>query len=75
MAMDSGLDHRFTFTPASSIFVQCESQEELDRAFTKLSDGGKVHMPPGNYGFSQKFTWVDDRYGVSWQLSFSPVSS
>jgi predicted 3-demethylubiquinone-9 3-methyltransferase (glyoxalase superfamily) len=32
-----------------------------------------VLMPPGDYGFSKKFTWVSDRYGVSWQLNLGPV--
>ncbi len=67
-AMDSGLDHKFTFTPAISIYVACHSAEELDRAWKALSDGGVQHMPIGDYGFSQRFGWTDDRFGVSWQL-------
>ena len=35
----------------------------------QLADGGTVLMPPGSYGFSRKFAWVNDRYGVSWQLN------
>jgi uncharacterized glyoxalase superfamily protein PhnB len=38
-----------------SLFVDCESEAELDAAFASLSAGGKVMMPPGNYGFSAKF--------------------
>ncbi len=52
-----------------SLFVECESEAELDEAFARISDGGKVMMPPGNYGFSTKFAWVGDRFGVSWQLN------
>jgi uncharacterized glyoxalase superfamily protein PhnB len=45
--------------------------EELERVFGILADGGKVHMPLDNYGFSRRFGWVDDRFGVSWQLNLA----
>ncbi len=61
--------HAFTFTPSLSLFVECESEAELDAAFARLSADGAVMMPPGNYGFSTKFAWVSDRFGVSWQLN------
>jgi predicted 3-demethylubiquinone-9 3-methyltransferase (glyoxalase superfamily) len=67
LAMDSAVDHRFPFTPAVSIFARCESEVEFDSVFGELSQGGDVKMPPGNYGFSRKFAWFDDRFGVSWQ--------
>jgi predicted 3-demethylubiquinone-9 3-methyltransferase (glyoxalase superfamily) len=66
---DSPVKHEFTFTPSTSFFVNCESEGELDQAFGKLSSGGKIFMPPGSYGFSRKFAWVGDRFGVSWQLN------
>ena len=66
---DSPIKHAFTFTPSTSLFVDCESEAELDAAFGKLAAGGTVLMPPGNYGFSSKFAWVSDRFGVSWQLN------
>jgi predicted 3-demethylubiquinone-9 3-methyltransferase (glyoxalase superfamily) len=66
---DSPTKHAFTFTPSMSLFVECDSEAELDAAFASLSEGGKVLMPPGNYGFSAKFAWVSDRFGVSWQLN------
>ena len=69
MCIDSPVKHAFTFTPSISLFVECEDGAELDRAFAGLSEGGAVLMPPGNYGFSTKFTWVNDRFGVSWQLN------
>lgn len=67
--IDSPMKHGFTFTPSISLFVECDDEAELDEAFGKLSAGGQVLMPPGNYGFSTKFTWVQDRFGVSWQLN------
>ncbi len=68
MALDSGRQHNFTFTPALSIFVQCETESEVDALFQKLSEGGTVLMPLDKYPFSEKFGWVADKYGVSWQL-------
>jgi predicted 3-demethylubiquinone-9 3-methyltransferase (glyoxalase superfamily) len=66
---DSPTKHAFTFTPSMSLFVECEDEAELDRVFSRLSQGGQVMMPPDDYGFSKKFCWVSDRYGVSWQLN------
>ena len=70
MAFDSAMGHAFSFTPSMSIFVECESEEELDSLFATLSDGGVVMMTPDEYEFSKKFCWLADRYGVSWQLNF-----
>lgn len=67
--MDSSVQHAFSFTPSMSIFVECETEVELDAAFEQLSTGGGVLMPLANYGFSKKFAWVNDRFGVSWQLN------
>jgi predicted 3-demethylubiquinone-9 3-methyltransferase (glyoxalase superfamily) len=72
IAMDSGWQHDFTFTPAISIFVDCDRETELDEVYTGLSDGGMVLMPLQEYPFSGKFAWVQDRYGVSWQLNLTP---
>ena len=69
VCIDSPVKHAFTFTPSVSLFVECDSEAELDAAFGQLSAGGSVFMPPGNYGFSTKFAWINDRFGVSWQLN------
>ena len=71
MCSDSPVQHHFTFTPSSSTFVECDSEEELERVFAVLADGGKVHMPLDDYGFSRRFGWVDDKFGVSWQLNLA----
>jgi predicted 3-demethylubiquinone-9 3-methyltransferase (glyoxalase superfamily) len=68
---DSPVKHAFGFTPSISLFVECESESEFDSAFSQLSMNGRVLMEPGNYGFSLKFGWLDDRFGVSWQLNLS----
>lgn len=69
MCLDSVQVHDFGFTPAVSLFVTCDTEEELDRLFAALSAGGEVRMPLDAYGFSKKFGWTDDRFGVSWQLN------
>jgi predicted 3-demethylubiquinone-9 3-methyltransferase (glyoxalase superfamily) len=71
MCTDSPISHAFSFTPASSLFVTCASESELDRLAAAIGDGGQVLMPIGDYGFSKRFTWISDRYGVSWQLNFA----
>ena len=67
--IDSSVQHDFTFTPAISLFVECETEAEIDALCAKLSEGGKTFMPLGSYGFSRKFAWVADRFGVSWQVN------
>jgi predicted 3-demethylubiquinone-9 3-methyltransferase (glyoxalase superfamily) len=69
MASDSNVKHDFTFTPSISMFVTCDSEEEIDVAYAKLSQGGEILMPLAAYSFSAKFGWVNDKFGVSWQLS------
>ncbi|WP_343485708.1 VOC family protein [Allomuricauda sp. d1] len=69
MCSDSPPIHDWDFTPAVSNYVKCADERELEQLFTKLSENGKVMMPLGNYGFSQKFGFVEDRFGVSWQLN------
>lgn len=71
MCSDSFVKHGFTFTPSVSLFVECESADELEQAFRTLSDGGQVLMPLDAYGFSTRFGWVNDRFGVSWQLNLA----
>jgi predicted 3-demethylubiquinone-9 3-methyltransferase (glyoxalase superfamily) len=61
----------FNFTPAISFFVSCETEDELDRIWAQLSTGGKVLMPLGEYPFSKKFGWLEDQYGLTWQLNLS----
>jgi predicted 3-demethylubiquinone-9 3-methyltransferase (glyoxalase superfamily) len=67
--MDSPAHHEFTFTPSISLFVDMDDVAHQEKAFNALSEGGKVMMPLDNYGFSQRFAWVSDRFGVSWQLN------
>ena len=69
MCIDSNLKHEFDFTPSFSIFITCDTEEEIDELYEKLLEGGHPLMPIGDYGFSKKFGWLNDRFGVSWQLN------
>ena len=71
MAIDSMHPHGFSFTPALSLFIECDSPDEQERAYQTLLDGGKVLMPLDNYGFRRRLGWVEDKYGVSWQLNLA----
>jgi predicted 3-demethylubiquinone-9 3-methyltransferase (glyoxalase superfamily) len=49
---------QFTFSPAISFFVNCETQEEVDELWQKLSEGGGTHQ----------CGWLHDKFGVTWQI-------
>lgn len=61
----------FQFNPSISLFVNCETEPETDELWNKLSDGGKVLMEYKTYPFSKKYGWIQDRFGLSWQLNFT----
>jgi predicted 3-demethylubiquinone-9 3-methyltransferase (glyoxalase superfamily) len=71
MCIDSPETHAFGFTPAISLYVDCADEGELDRLYAALKEKGRELMPLGDYGFSTKFAWVNDRFGVSWQLNLA----
>ena len=60
----------FKFTPAVSFLVACNTKEEVDGLWKKLSEGGSALMELGEYPFSEKYGWTQDRYGLSWQVMF-----
>ena len=68
IAFNSPSAHGFDFTPSMSIFVTCDTAAEVDELFSRLSADGAVLMPVDDYGFSPRFGWCTDRYGVSWQI-------
>ncbi len=69
MCSDSPIEHEWNFTPGVSTFVDCRDKKQLLTLYQKLSTDGKIYMPLNNYGFSQQFAFVEDKYGVSWQLN------
>ncbi|MBB5437648.1 putative 3-demethylubiquinone-9 3-methyltransferase (glyoxalase superfamily) [Pedobacter sp. AK017] len=68
---DSFIKHHWNFTPAISNWVECRNETELVDLFSKLAENGKVMMPLDDYGFSEKFGWIADQFGISWQLNLS----
>jgi len=60
----------FKFTPAISFLVSCETKQEVDRLWGALAEGGAPLMELGSYPFSERYGWIQDRYGLSWQLMF-----
>lgn len=71
MVHDSFLQHGFDFTPSWSFFLDVAGETEFDRLFAALSEGGGVLMPPDNYGWSARFGWCSDRFGISWQVNLA----
>lgn len=66
MALNGG--SMFHPTPAISFFINCETKEEADYFWKGLSDGGKVRIPLDEYPFSKRYGWIEDRFGLSWQV-------
>jgi len=69
MCSDTYVKHEWTFTPAISLYIECKTADELEKLFHKLAESGRIYMPLDNYGFSRKFGWVGDKFGVTWQLN------
>jgi predicted 3-demethylubiquinone-9 3-methyltransferase (glyoxalase superfamily) len=59
----------FRFNPSESFYVTCETKDETDEVWNRLAEGGNVLMPIGKYDWSERYGWLQDRYGVSWQIS------
>lgn len=58
----------FKLNPSISLMVACGTSEEVDRLHTELVSNGTELMPLGEYPFSKRYAWVQDRFGVNWQL-------
>ena len=63
----------FSFNPAISFYVVCESEEEIDTLWEGMIGDGKALMPINKYPWSEKYGWLEDKYGVSWQLTLGKV--
>lgn len=72
LALNGGPHYKFS--PAVSFFVVCERMEELEQLWNGLKDRGMVMMELDKYEWSEKYGFLTDRYGVSWQLSYGKIS-
>ncbi len=61
----------FKFNPSVSFHVKSKTKEEVDEIWEKLSSGGKVLMPLDAYPFSERYGWIEDKYGLSWQVIYA----
>jgi predicted 3-demethylubiquinone-9 3-methyltransferase (glyoxalase superfamily) len=61
----------FKLNPSMSLLVTCTTKDQVDEFWKKLSPGGKALMELGAYPFSERYVWVEDKYGLSWQLMYS----
>lgn len=64
---------QFTFNPSISFYVVFENENEIDVVWEKLLDGGQVLMPYDKYDWSEKYGWLQDKFGVTWQLSLGKM--
>ena len=69
MAIDNSNENDIPFTSTISLFVTCETEQEIDTVFKKLAEDGKILMDLAPTPFSVKFAWIEDQYGISWQLN------
>lgn len=58
----------FKYNPSISLMVTCSTADDVDRIWNALSEGGTELMALGEYPFSKRYAWIQDRYGLSWQL-------
>ncbi len=63
----------FTFNPSISFFVVGETEDEVDYLWKRLSNDGQTLMELSEYGWSKKYGWLSDRYGLSWQISLGKI--
>ena len=58
----------FKFNPSVSFHIKCSTTQEVDAIWERLSPGGRILMPLDTYPFSERYGWLEDKYGVSWQV-------
>ena len=61
----------FKFNPSISFFVVFDNEKQIDAVWNKLIEGGKALMQYNQYPWAKKYGWLQDKYGLSWQLSWS----
>lgn len=69
MASDTMPGHAFTMGTNFHVNIDCDSDDELDRYYTALSEGGKASMPPQDTFWGARFGMLTDRFGVNWMFN------
>lgn len=62
----------FVPNPSASLFVNCKSEEEIEKLCLSFTKEGKVLMKLARYNWAEKYAWVKDKYEISWQLFYKP---
>jgi predicted 3-demethylubiquinone-9 3-methyltransferase (glyoxalase superfamily) len=62
---------QYSFNPAVSFYVTFDYAGELDKSWNDLLEGGTVLMSLDKYAWSERYGWIQDRFGVSWQLDLT----
>lgn len=63
----------FKFNPSISFYVVCDTEKEVDFLWESLSESGTIMMAPDKYEWSDKYGWLNDRFGLSWQISLGKM--
>ncbi|HET9057804.1 MAG TPA: VOC family protein [Chitinophagaceae bacterium] len=66
MALNGGA--KYKINPSISFFINCQTQQETDHLWSNLIDGGKILMPLDEYAWSKRYGWVQDKFGMTWQI-------
>jgi predicted 3-demethylubiquinone-9 3-methyltransferase (glyoxalase superfamily) len=64
----------FKINPSISLFVTCQTSEEIETVYKKLMEGGKALMSLDKYPWSEKYGWVADKFGMTWQLMLGELA-
>lgn len=73
MTMNGG--PKYKANQAISYYVYCDKEIEIERIYNLLKEDGQIIMPLDTYPWSEKYAWVCDKYGVSWQLDIDKIVS
>jgi predicted 3-demethylubiquinone-9 3-methyltransferase (glyoxalase superfamily) len=71
LVVSTAIPPLFQFNPSISFLIRCEDAHEVDTIWEKISEGGEALMPLDEYPFSKRYGWVQDRFGLSWQIMLS----
>jgi len=65
----------FRFNPSISFFVICKTEAETNDIYDKLANGGEALMPIGKYDWSERYGWIKDKFGLTWQVMLGDKAS